>query len=426
MKKILAIVLIVCMALGGLFGFWINQPTLVGESQISDSVGSAKNRFSQLQREAENPQLNGYLSLQFEPLWGAGHPINETSEIEQRLQAWNAYSNALRGGQTDHGARLKAGDTEYLAARTAFEGLLPGLVVALNKRLFVVPRKNLSGYGLPDTSGLRLLSQAIYAYVESKVAEKDAAASVEPLAALFTLGGKMQGRENLVNDLSGVTLQRTAFKALALIRPDSNLTTQDWLTLATAVTQGTPPPDQMVLAFEAEVAASLELILDNEKKAAQSGSYLDRLFLQREKRIFMNQTALQLRAVKGDNLRKYMPPTPGFMSSLTGESGNIALINTADFARAAAIMEFNRICLVGASTALDLRAYRAKNGKLPVTLQEVKEMGLRVPPDSMEYDPKEATITVKVSQKVLETINKDEFTLDGWSKVTENGLQFTI
>ena len=74
MKKIIAIVLVLCLAFSGLFLFWINQPTLVGESQISESVGSAKSRFSQLQREAENPNLNGYISTQFEPLWGAGQP----------------------------------------------------------------------------------------------------------------------------------------------------------------------------------------------------------------------------------------------------------------------------------------------------------------------------------------------------------------
>ena len=425
MKKIIAIVLVLCLAFSGLFLFWINQPTLVGESQISESVGSAKSRFSQLQREAENPNLNGYISTQFEPLWGAGQP-QETSEIEQRLLAWNAFSNALRTGQTDHAAKLATKDKEYLAARAAFEELLPALSEALNKRLFVVPRDNLSSYGVPDMGGLRLLSQAVYAYVESKVAEKDAASAVGPLAALFSLGGKMQGRENLVNDLSGVTLQRTAFKALALIPSDSNLTAEDWLTLAAAVSHGTPPPDQMISAFEAEVASSLEHILANEKDAAQSGSYLDRLFLQREKRIFMNQTALQLRAVKGDNLRNYRAPKPGLASSLKGESGSVALINVDDFARADAIMEFNRLCLVGASTTLDLRAFRAKNGQLPENLDGLKKMGLEVPGDALLFDRNRKTLTVKVPQDVLGVINGKDFALPGWSEVTSEGLRLSI
>ena len=425
MKKIIAIVLILCLAFAGLFMAWINRPALVGESQISESVGAAKSRFSQLQREAENPDLNGYISVQFEPLWGAGQP-QEASEIEQRLLAWNAFSNALRTGQTDHAAKLAAKDQDYLAARSAFEELLPALSEALNKRLFVVPRDNLSSYGVPDMGGLRLLSQAVYAYVESKVAEKKAASAVAPLAALFSLGGKMQGRENLVNDLSGLTLQRTAFKALALIPSDSDLTTEDWLTLAAAVSHGTPPPDQMISAFEAEVASSLEHILANEKDAAQSGSYLDRLFLQREKRIFMNQTALQLRAVKGDNLRKYRAPSPGFASSLKGESGSIALISVDDFARADAIMEFNRICLVGASTALDLRAYRSQNGQLPENLDGLKKMGLKIPGDAMIYDRNQKTLTVKTPQDVLGAINSKDFALPGWSEVTSEGLRLSI
>ena len=95
MKKIIAIVLVLCLVFAGLFMFWINRPTLVGESQILESVGSAKSRFSQLQREAENPKLNGYISTQFEPLWGAGQSQG-TSEIERRLLAWNAFSNAAR------------------------------------------------------------------------------------------------------------------------------------------------------------------------------------------------------------------------------------------------------------------------------------------------------------------------------------------
>lgn len=426
MKKIIAIVLVICLTFAGLFLFWINQPSLVGESQISESVGSAKNRFSQLQRESENPQLNGYLAVQFEPLWGAGNPVHETSEIEARLLAWNEFSNALRAGQTDHKAKLADKDKKYLSARAAFEELLPALSSALNKRLFVVPRKSLSSYGVPDMNGLRLLSQAIYAYVESKVAENDTAATVAPLAALFSLGGKMQGRENLVNDLSGITLQRTAFKALALIPVNSDLSTEDWLTLAAAVSHGTPPPDQMVNAFEAEVAASLELILANERKAALSGSYIDRLFLKRERRIFMNQTALQLRAVKGDNLRKYRPPATGPVAALKGESGNIALINVDDFSRASSLMEFNRFCLVGASTVLNLRAYRSKNDELPETLEGLQEMGLTLSGDSMVYDHKGKTVTVKVPQDVLGTINAKDFDLEGWSEVTGEGLRLSI
>ena len=173
-------------------------------------------------------------------------------------------------------------------------------------------------------------------------------------------------------------------------------------------------------------ASSLEHILANEKDAAQSGSYLDRLFLQREKRIFMNQTALQLRAVKGDNLRKYRAPKPGLASSLKGESGSVALINVDDFARADAIMEFNRLCLVGASTTLDLRAYRSKNGQLPENLDGLKKMGLKVPGDALIYDRNQKTLTVKAPQDVLGVISGKDFALPGWSEVTSEGLRLSI
>ena len=174
------------------------------------------------------------------------------------------------------------------------------------------------------------------------------------------------------------------------------------------------------------MVSSLEHILANEKDAAQSGSYLDRLFLQREKRIFMNQTALQLRAVKGDNLRKYRAPKPGLASSLKGESGSVALINVDDFARADAIMEFNRLCLVGASTTLDLRAFRAKNGQLPENLDGLKKMGLEVPGDALLFDRNRKTLTVKVPQDVLGVINGKDFALPGWSEVTSEGLRLSI
>ena len=140
----------------------------------------------------------------------------------------------------------------------------------------------------------------------------------------------------------------------------------------------------------------------------------------------MNQTALQLRAVKGDNLRKYRAPKPGLASSLKGESGSVALINVDDFARADAIMEFNRLCLVGASTTLDLRAYRSKNGQLPENLDGLKKMGLKVPGDALVYDRNQKTLTVKAPQDVLGVISGKDSVLPGWSEVTKEGLRLKI
>ena len=275
MKKIIAIVVVIVALLMGAFFYWIHQPALVGEEQVTQSVNDANKRFAQTQREAKSAELNGFLSEEFLPVWSG-----QEGEVKQTLTTWSAYSNALRGNEVNHSALLD--DANYRAARDGYEAVLPSLLTELDKRLFVVPRESLSSSQAPDANGLRTLSHSVYAYVESKVAEGKPEEAVRPLAALFSLGGKMQGRETLGNDLAGIAIQRIAFQAVALIPSDSKLAAQDWLSLATAVNQGIPPKDQMARAFEAEVSVSLEQIQKNENEAAASGSSLDQLFLQRE------------------------------------------------------------------------------------------------------------------------------------------------
>jgi hypothetical protein len=412
LKKIIAIVLIIVLISLGGFTFWLSQPALEGEEQITESVASANNRFAQAQREAENPELNGYISQEFQPLWTPGGGKGEVSPVSQALTSWGAFSNGTKGNTIDHAGLLK--DESYLAARGGFETHLPGLLTTLDKRLFVVPKASLSRSETPDANGLRALAQGIHAYVESKVAEKKPAEAVPALAALFSLGGKMQGRDTMVNDLIGISMQRTAFETLALIPSDSALTAEDWLKLGTAVNQGIPPKDQMARAFEAEVSVSLEHIQKSETAAAESGTFLDRLFLQREKRIFMNQTAEQLKALKGEGLASY--PTP------EQEGGTIAAIRTSDFVRAGHLMEFHRRAMVLTATALDLRAYRAKFGKLPKNLEQLADMGLKAPEDSLDYDPEAGTVTIVMPPEVLGGLDRKDFDLSGWSEIPENSL----
>jgi hypothetical protein len=418
LKKIIAIVVVLVSLMAGAFAYWINQPSLQGEEQITESVSSAKNRFAQSQREAKNPDLNGFLSEELLPLWAPGAAKAPVSPVQQIVSTWAAFSNGTRGNQVDHTSLLQAKDESYLAARNAFETILPDLVLNLNKRLFVVPRSALSSFETPDSGGLRMLGQAVYAFVESKVADGKPAEAIAPLASLFSLGGKMQGRGTLVNDLQGISLQRTAFETLALIPSDSDLTTEDWLKLGTAVAQGIPPTDQMARAFEAEVSVGLEHIQKNETAAAESGSYLDRLFLQREKRIFMNQTALQLAALKSDNFANYEDPE--------SSGGTIALIRTSDFVRASHLMEFHRRSMVLTATALDLRAYRTKLGKLPETLDKLADMGLEAPKDAVEYTAELGTISIKIPPETLEGLDRKDFNLPGWSEITEDSLKLTL
>ena len=422
MKKIIAVVVVVVSLFAAAFVFWLNQPAATGEQQVAESVSAAKNRFAQTQREADNADLNGYISEEFLPLWGSGRQKGEVAPVKQTVIDWVAFADE----DTDHEALLANKDEKYMATRQAFEALLPSLVATMNKRLFVVPRPALSSFATPDAGSLRMLAQAINGYVRSKTAEGQPTEAVAPVAALFSLGGKMQGRETLSNDLMGITLQRAAFEALALIPGDAKLSAEDWLALGTAVNHGIPPKDQMSRAFEAEVGITLENIQQNEKEAAESGSYLDRLFLQREKRIFINQTAVQLEALKGGKLPDYQYPEPSTSGFLTGETGTIALLQVSDFLRARDIMDFHREALILTAAAMDLRAYRAKNGKLPETMDKLSEMGLTPPEGPIEYSPEQETILMEIPADSLQNVDAKDFTLPGWSEVTDKGLKLFL
>lgn len=409
-SRILLSVVVTVLLCFGLGRLWLSTPALQNQDGLKKSISRAQSRFLQLQREASNKTLNGYLSQEFLPLWGAPGVADPEAQVVKDFSDWAAFA------AKDHGQLLKTRDEAYSKARARFEKHLPALVATLDKRLFTVPRKTLSAKESPSATGLGLVAQAVYAYTASKVAEGKPETPLPALGALYTLGGNLQGRDTLSLELTGISLQRTAFRATGLLPRDSSISGKQWIALSSAILSTLPPPEGMTRAFELEVAVSLEQLSRSQEALARSSNTLEQMMMERETRIFLNQTSAQLRMVQAEMGESFTPT----------QSGAIPLIRLNDFLTARDIMSGHRLMLQLTMTALDLRAYRASRGKLPPTLGGLKEMGIEPPLASAEYDPKEQTLGVVLSSTLLAHINKPEFDIDGWSRVKQNKLQLEL
>ena len=84
-------------------------------------------RFLEAQRQAEDPELNGYLSETFLPLWGGETSRDETSEVRSVLKAWTERLDEGLGKPLFHFAMRRMGDPKYAKAQAGFAKLVPEL-----------------------------------------------------------------------------------------------------------------------------------------------------------------------------------------------------------------------------------------------------------------------------------------------------------
>lgn len=419
--KITLVIVGVLLVAGGALWWWIRNPPLRHPHTIDAALREAQVRFAQLQREARNKAVNGYLDEEFLPFWNPlGLPKSSKGEAIKR------WSGNYGSKDVNHLTLHNAQDPDYQASRAQFERQLPALVRALGKPLFTLPRDSLSSSSpSPNQENLRLLALGITAYTRSVVLEDQASRAVDPLSVLFLLGSKLQGRESLLSDVNGISLQRIAFCGLGYLPKEGQLDAQQWIDLASSIEASVPPGDLFKKALESELSISVAEFDLMQERARQVGSWVSRLFLEREKRIYLNLMGEYLSSLKEGELSSYALPEDSLSNWLSGRCGELTPLMTTDLSRVEELMLLNRRSLLGAATVCLLRSHRAEHGKLPSTLNELRgwDQGTA---SILDYDATKKTLLVKLPKELPSSPQVRDLILPGWCQANEKGLLLSL
>ena len=202
--------------------------------------------------------------------------------------------------------------------------------------------------------------------------------------------------------------------------------------------ESAPPEDAIVVALEGEMLFCHNSLpqLQDEPGALEEGSFLVLVpgFLSREERIYNNlMSDLVVKAKNGED--PTLPESflnPEAADWFTGRTGVVAQILIPNSVRAGQQLQLSRKSLIAAATASGIAAYRAQEGRLPSSLDQLAQAGIPFTSDgklieAMEYkvDGDSATLKVRVQGPTSEIVPPSAAEWDHpWVEITNQDYLF--
>ncbi len=386
MKRTAYVGLVLLFVLMATYAVWIQSPEEQDTVALSAALHQVDERFEELQKQAQDPDLNGYLHESFLDYWSVrGGP--ERSPARSAIEAMAAYHEMGSEVLSRQAERVLQEDEEFLTAVSAFELWLPELIRAWSKPVFTVPLQNWNGPNrTPRLAALRNVSKAMVAFAQVRLAQGRSSDALVALETPFLIGRSLIDQGLLSSQIEGDALQSLAFEGVVeSLDPFSHLTGAEWLILGRTLTSSLPPAD----AFHRSLLGELyifERMVSERNWAGVRHLEQGRLLLwvtalpgmlDRERRLLRIAGNEYLERALAQDIEG-LPESVEFSFTdwILGRNFLLAALEAPNLRRAAANTSLNRYRLLGLALACNLIAYRSQFGSYPENLEQLAKMGV--------------------------------------------------
>lgn len=412
MKKLLTGLLGVLLLALGFYVVWLQFPKLNEPEMAESAYLAADKRLDESLLGAGDPAKNGYLDPELLPYWGRhGIEFQEYSEAEGAVKGWSDYCSAYLGSSVDHEALQKT--PEYQKALGEMSHLAPQVRHASEKPLFIPPDAALDFTSTTvNFISLRAIAHALSGLAEARVQQGQFEEAADDLLTVMTLGQRLEEHALLISVMIGITTQTIALDtAIGTMDINQTLPPQVWAKLAEGFIKRAPRKDLLKMTIEGEMTAA-----HNTMKLYNQGKWqypeLERLryfpgLISREERIYVNTMTGLLKQASdpnGGGRISSFHQKPTAYDWLSGKAGILSQSMTPNFQRAGEQIRLHRNSALAAATAYGIAAYRAREGRLPSQLDEIRKTDIALTDDAefltlvqYELSDQGATLKVRVS-----------------------------
>lgn len=386
-KSFLALTLLLSLAVLG-FGVWLQTPRSKNHQLVEAATVAFSDNFERIQKIARDPAQNGYLSETFLPYWGRKEIERDpNSEAGRVVRDWvTNHSWVWTGRAVEHKKLWDSQNTDYLEKRKAFEGLVPELVKAIEKPVFMYLSDELPVLGteFPDSKAIAASVFALVAYADSEVALGRIDSALPLYRAAMGFGCRLQVN-GLWQDLQlGFFLRSGATQSmLHSLGLESDLSYQQRREIVAILLENKSAPEAISLAlggwaqvtgskFDAHQNGTVSED-DSSEQAVGSLGYVPGL-VGRDKRIFLNQVAEVIEAQSNGSqeelLHKFELNSRG---DFLGKDGLVINVNLPNPDK---VSQRDRACRklnLGAATCFLVREYQIEKAKNPTDLEQLLE-----------------------------------------------------
>lgn len=429
MRKFALAILGLIVLLISLAGIWLQFPQLSHPELVKEVNELALQRFKQRQEKARDPEFNGYLHPRFVEFWGSHQTAKKGGKTEKSVYRWKDFSSAAYGELQPHRTQLEEQDPEYLEARTDFEQLLPELYDALKKPVLLAPEERFDMLAFENINiiAVRGLAHALAGLGESYVAAGEPERAIRPFLGCLQLGKHLEEQGSMVACMGAIIAYRAGLDAtVGLLQPSAPLSTADWTTLKTTTQRTLPKKDLIARILEDEIARALRTfeIIGKSKTARVNftgGGLLFELpgMLEREERIYLNQTAQLLLALREKRRPPSTSPAHSLGAWLQGTAGVLSDGLSLTYDRPILLVTYTRRELEALTVCAALLSYRSDKGEFPDTLG-LLDLGSIC--DDLEWDKQSAVLFLPL-QETLPKKLKNIYTNSPWIAWDGNGFR---
>lgn len=423
---------------------WVNSPALEHPQLANQVLLDTTKRFQERQKQAQSAQLNGFLAPQFRPFWEGRGRNKPGTPFENAVRGWQEYTSSAYAEPIDHQALLNRKDPTYLDRRAAFAEYLSALKEALSKPYFIDPA---AGVGdVPNLLSMRSIALGATALAESFWADGRHREAVTSTVVALDAGRHLL-EDSTMSQMVGISCHLALVETLYRSWDSEPLHSwQQWHELADQLQSACLTKELIVASHEQDLFngfITIQGIIKNPSSLGTLSSFGSAMtsptkfahilnapgMLEREKRIFLNQSTRILTALQQPLEAMLKTQTTSFSWSgwFLGQS-SMLVAGPENLARAFAVVLDYRAQMAGLATVAGLKAYRGKLGAYPEHLSQLSELGLH-PIEGFEWGSMEYTrgesIAVKLPSEAIPLLRKVTAT-SGWVTRTPEGLSFKL
>lgn len=396
-----------------LYVVWVNTPRVAHRTELDAIYLARETEFENDQRlYATDVAQNGYLDPTFREMWaiksqrktppGSNSPEGSAARVFEDL----AHFNPVCTGRPFKGLEKDVKDNQevphpvelYAKSKKDFQRLLPQLLVALEKPVFLAPAVRYdTTTEEPNFIALRRIAQhlAFQSYLDAQDKRADDAA--RDCLAGIRFAKTVTTHGNLIRLMIGVAMQNIDTRALRGVLLSPNVPREKTCAeIIKSLREGELSEDCLGTAMEYEALMchnSLQLAFPGSLSSGQpnpNSSNPDWLvyltnsafrysgLLARETRLWENEEYTVIQVAQGKLNKDSLPDRdPSLMDGLLGRRGYfLAPMLMANMRRALEQVLYIRSQMRALQIVAALQGYRARNHSYPKNLQQAKEFGL--------------------------------------------------
>ncbi len=378
---------------------WVLLPRRLHGALVDQSVEASDARFLEDQRNARDPELNGYLSPTFLPVWGVAGTRDSEAEVCKALNQWTDRLDEGVGKPLFHVAMRKLGDAKYDKAHAAFSELVPALRKQAAKPLFVPVYGDAVGYSAalssPNSMGIRQLARGLAGYASSLIGVGRYPQAMDAYLGALDLASHQSDAATFERALVGMTIWEEATTELAIhLSPETPMPATEWKRLASGLSRRVPSLDQLEIVLQNQIAFdkhSLDLPTFNPLTHSLSDDdvWLVRALrwtglIAREERISSNIMGTVLKRLERGESFETLPTDVRQPSDSGYFLGKVSWTVTAvspSYEHYTAALHLLRAKVAGLATVACLMEYERAHKSFPDTLAQMRESGSTEPRD---------------------------------------------